>query len=111
MNYCPVCGALTVKDTSNVYIRCLNCGWYQRVDGRIDMTVQSPKNGTYFEDKPACQDCSRLKLLCAEAGKIIKRYREETPLGNQPHMIAHVADDLLKRLKDEGIGNEPKYPN
>ncbi len=26
----------------------------------------------------------------------LKRYREETPLGHQPHMIAHLVDEELK---------------
>lgn len=30
---------------------------------------------------------------------IIFRYRKETPLGNQPHMIALVADDTIKALR------------
>jgi hypothetical protein len=29
--------------------------------------------------------------------KLLARYRDETPLGHQPHMIAHEADELLGR--------------
>lgn len=57
-----------------------------------------------------CDNCKkmeaenqRLRELCGDAGKIIKCYRTETPLGNQPCMIAHVADEFLQRLKEEGI--------
>ena len=32
-----------------------------------------------------------------EATALLVRYRKETPLGNQPHMIAHVADDFIAR--------------
>ena len=30
-----------------------------------------------------------------EALRLLRRYRNETPLGHQPHMIAHEADALL----------------
>jgi hypothetical protein len=29
--------------------------------------------------------------------KLLARYRDETPLGHQPHMIAHQADEALGR--------------
>jgi hypothetical protein len=32
------------------------------------------------------------------ARQIIWRYRHETPLGNQPHMIAHEADEAIERI-------------
>lgn len=31
------------------------------------------------------------------ARKLLARYRHETPLGHQPHMIAHLADKALGR--------------
>lgn len=34
-----------------------------------------------------------------EARELIYRYRNETPLGHQPHMIARIADDFLARTK------------
>jgi hypothetical protein len=46
---------------------------------------------------------TRLKALCGEAGKIIARYHDETPHGHQPHMIVRPAEEILKRLKDEGV--------
>jgi hypothetical protein len=33
--------------------------------------------------------------LLADAIKLLRRYRNETPLGHQPSMIAHLADDVL----------------
>lgn len=36
--------------------------------------------------------------LLREAEGLLRRYRKETPLGHQPHMIAHVVDDVLKRI-------------
>ena len=37
-----------------------------------------------------------------QARQIIWRYRHETPLGNQPHMIAHEADQTIERI-DQAI--------
>ena len=37
--------------------------------------------------------------LLDECERIITRYRSETPLGNQPHMIADKADRLLAKLR------------
>ena len=33
----------------------------------------------------------------AEMARLLARYRDETPLGLQPHMIAHKADEALGR--------------
>lgn len=30
---------------------------------------------------------------------LVKRYRMETPLGNQPHMIAHIADRAIEEAE------------
>lgn len=30
---------------------------------------------------------------------LIKRYRKETPIGNQPHMIAHQADEAISAIE------------
>lgn len=35
--------------------------------------------------------------LVDEMANLLRRYRYETPLGHQPHMIAHKADELLSR--------------
>lgn len=29
--------------------------------------------------------------------RLLKRYRDETPLGHQPHMIAHEVDEVIAR--------------
>lgn len=33
-----------------------------------------------------------------QALALLKRYRDETPLGHQPHMIAHEVDEVLGRV-------------
>lgn len=38
----------------------------------------------------------------AELLTLLKRYRNEVPLGNQPHMIAHVVDALLAKATAGG---------
>ena len=32
---------------------------------------------------------------------LLKRYRNETPLGHQPHMIAHVVDEAIARVEKQ----------
>ena len=44
-----------------------------------------------------CQDMTRQRDLAVE---FLKRYRNETPLGNQPHMIAHEVDSFLSTIKE-----------
>jgi hypothetical protein len=39
------------------------------------------------------------------ARQIIWRYRHETPLGNQPHMIAHDADEAIERI-DQALAKQ-----
>ena len=39
-----------------------------------------------------------LEDILKQARQIIWRYRLETPLGNQPHMIAHEADETVERI-------------
>jgi hypothetical protein len=34
--------------------------------------------------------------MIAQLRGLVERYRKETPLGNQPHMIAHLADAALE---------------
>lgn len=40
--------------------------------------------------------------VCAEMRALLVRYRTETPLGHQPHMIAHVVDELLDAKQPDG---------
>ena len=37
----------------------------------------------------------------AKIVSVIKRYRDETPLGHQPHMLAHLADEALAIMEAE----------
>lgn len=54
----------------------------------------------------ACDDImadeiDRLRAELAECQRLLHRYRNETPLGHQPHMIAHEVDAALA-AKGEG---------
>jgi hypothetical protein len=42
-----------------------------------------------------------------QARQVIWRYRHETPLGNQPHMIAREADEAIERI-DQAIAEAEK---
>ena len=42
-------------------------------------------------------ELARLRAENAELHRLLARYRDETPLGHQPHMIAHQADGALGR--------------
>jgi hypothetical protein len=47
--------------------------------------------------KTDVEELARLRTDNAELRWLLARYRDETPLGNQPHMIAHQADEALGR--------------
>lgn len=50
-----------------------------------------------------CAELARLERVVGEAFSFLRRYRNETPLGNQPHMIAHIVDTFLAtNQKDNG---------
>ena len=45
----------------------------------------------------------RLRTENAELRRLLARYRDETPLGHQPHMIAHQVDEALGRGTNAGV--------
>ncbi len=49
------------------------------------------------ELKTDAEELARLRTENGELRRLLARYRDETPLGNQPHMIAHQVDDALGR--------------
>ena len=55
-----------------------------------------------------CRNCGMINRA-AEAERdellaLLRRYRNETPLGHQPHMIAHEVDALLAK---HATGSKP----
>jgi hypothetical protein len=53
---------------------------------------------------------SDLKSAAKLARQIIWRYRHETPLGNQPYMIAHEADEAIERI-DQALAKQEQSVN
>ncbi len=49
------------------------------------------------EAKADAEELARLRTENGELRRLLARYRDETPLGHQPHMIAHQADEALGR--------------
>lgn len=49
------------------------------------------------EAKTDAEELARLRAENGELRRLLTRYRDETPLGHQPHMIAHQADEALGR--------------
>jgi cell division protein FtsB len=50
------------------------------------------------EAKTDVSELDRLRAENSELRRLIERYRNETPLGHQPHMIAHEADAALGKV-------------
>ena len=49
----------------------------------------------------AAAELRRLHALNQELLRLVKRYRAETPLGHQPHMIAHEADAAIAKAGEK----------
>lgn len=49
----------------------------------------------------AAAELRRLHEVNQELLRLVKRYRAETPLGHQPHMIAHEADAAIAKAQGE----------
>jgi hypothetical protein len=45
--------------------------------------------------------------LLGKANEIIKRYRRETPIGNQPYMICSKADSVIKAISESWKNASP----
>lgn len=49
------------------------------------------------EAQAGADEVPKLRAEVAELRQLLARYRDEVPLGHQPHMTAHLADDALGR--------------
>ena len=59
------------------------------------------------EAKADAEELARLRTENGELRRLLARYRDETPLGHQPHMIAHQADEALGRGPNAGVTRLP----
>jgi hypothetical protein len=49
--------------------------------------------------KPMIAERERLREALSHAEQVLTKYRDETPLGHQPHMIALVADRAISAAR------------
>ena len=52
-----------------------------------------------FANSDTAEANARLIAAAPDLLAMVKRYRKETPLGNQPHMIAGLADDIIAEVE------------
>ena len=58
-------------------------------------TVRCVTDARIAEAKVDATELARLRADNTELRRLLTRYRNETPLGHQPSMIAHEADEAL----------------
>lgn len=63
------------------------------------------------EAQADARELERLRVENATLRGLVARYRDETPIGHQPHMIAHLADDALGRGRSEAKMSEANEPD
>ncbi|MFN8756582.1 MAG: hypothetical protein ACK5YB_13710 [Burkholderiales bacterium] len=65
--------------------------------GLVAVAIRGVTDARIAEAQVDADELTRLRTENAELRRLLARYRDETPLGNQPHMIAHQADGALGR--------------
>lgn len=65
--------------------------------GLAAVEIRGAADARIAEAQVDASELARLRAENAELRRLLARYRDETPLGNQPHMIAHQADGALGR--------------
>lgn len=65
-------------------------------DKELDALEHDLRAG-FHDTKEAADAIKALRAENARLRALLLRYRNETPLGHQPHMIAHEADAALER--------------
>lgn len=98
---CPLCGgrsgySLRGGETYRWWnVQCADCGRTVdecASDRRTQLGTVLPTRWIHADDawNAAGAHAERLRRL-------LERYRDETPIGHQPHMVAHQADEALGR--------------
>ena len=54
------------------------------------------------DSKTNCAGNAHLIAAAPELLDLLMRYRNETPINHQPHMIVHLVDEIIAKIKGEG---------
>lgn len=65
-----------------------------------------PPDSSWKWETTEGQEVAQLKALLREAVGFLTRYRKETPLGHQPHMIAGKVDAFLAKTEVKALMEE-----
>lgn len=79
---------------SGDYAMCWRCTKIKKTQENCSEPHKGQETASTKSSYPAVF-CEGQKEYIKELEKLLRRYRNETPLGNQPHMIAHKVDALL----------------
>ena len=88
---CPFCGGEAEIERygtprQSTIVRCTDCG----------CTIEGPEEFAHGQQ----WNTRATDPLLDEMAEALARYRNETPLGHQPHMIAHKVDELLQKYRE-----------
>ena len=64
--------------------------------GLAAVAIRGEADARVAEAQTDAAELARLRGDNAELCRLLARYRDETPLGHQPHMVAHQADERLR---------------
>ena len=65
--------------------------------GLAAVVIRGEADARVAEAQTDAAERARLRTENAELRRLLARYRDETPLGNQPHMLGYAADEALGR--------------
>lgn len=95
---CPDCGRLYVCDEGDQDPPCCNREVLRAEIERLEAECMNlATHGRVYKRQyeQACQDHATAMAEITLLRALLRRYRTETPLGHQPHMIAHEVDAAL----------------
>ena len=95
---CPDCGRLYVCDEGDQDPPCCNREVLRAEIERLEAECMNlATHGRVYKRQyeQACQDHATAMAEITLLRALLRRYRTETPLGHQPHMISHEVDAAL----------------
>lgn len=69
------------------------------------VAVKAKADIAVAEAKVDADELARLRVENAELRLLLTRYRLETPLGHQPHMLANKVDEALGNMPNAATGS------